>query len=190
MVQYLGHMMQTMGRMVLCCSLVVVSVPDVSSIVAAQVQDESPNQLDKAEEWYNSGQYDSAETTLTRYLQQKKLTRDQKMAAYRLLALTYIARDHDIQAKEAVKSLLESAPNYNPDDADDPESLRNLVAESREEVFQQDVSIQSDTRQSPTSTVQEQEEEQPRKPRKWYYIAGGIFVALLIIASIPVSPCG
>lgn len=53
------------------------------------------------------------------------------MAAYRLLALTYIARDHDIQAKEAVKRLLESAPNYNPDDAIDPQSFRNLVAESR-----------------------------------------------------------
>ena len=87
--------------------------------------------LDRAEASYQSGEFDAAIERLTTCLDQGALSPEERRQAYRLVGLSYIGKDREADARDAVVRLLEVAPNYQPDPALDPPPFVRLVEEMR-----------------------------------------------------------
>lgn len=85
--------------------------------------------LEDAGEQYRSGYFDEAIERLTDCLEQNAFSADERRRVYRLLGLSYIGKDREQDAREAVRSLLEVAPDYRPDPAVDPPPFVQLVEE-------------------------------------------------------------
>ncbi|PAP76524.1 outer membrane protein [Rubrivirga marina] len=87
--------------------------------------------LDRAQSSYQSGEFDQTIDRLTTCLEADAFSIEERRAAYRLIGLSYIGKDREADAREAVASLLEVAPNYEPDPALDPPPFVRLVSEMR-----------------------------------------------------------
>lgn len=90
--------------------------------------------LTEAEQDYRMGQFDQAIDRLTRCLDANALAGDDRRRAYRLIGLSYIGKDREAEAREAVRQLLAVAPGYQPDPAMDPPPFVELVEEERRAV--------------------------------------------------------
>jgi tetratricopeptide (TPR) repeat protein len=89
--------------------------------------------LAEAEEAYTRGRFDRAITLIEGCLDRRDLDRATRSRAYRLIGLTYIAKDYADKAREAVRSLLKIVPDYQPDPDQDPPPYVRLVEEVRRE---------------------------------------------------------
>lgn len=87
--------------------------------------------LTEAEQDYRMGQFDQAIDRLTRCLDSGALAGDERRRAYRLIGLSYIGKDREAEAREAVRQLLAVAPGYQPDPAMDPPPFVTMVEEER-----------------------------------------------------------
>ena len=87
--------------------------------------------LDRAEEQYRSGSFDSAIAGLDRCLQGTTFTPEQRQQAFRLVGLSYIGKNREAEARDAVRALLEVAPDYRADPAIDPPPYVAMVDEVR-----------------------------------------------------------
>ena len=85
--------------------------PDKPEQVAPPVAD-----LDTAEKQYGDLDYEEANRTADRVLQQRGLSHDQLVRGYRILALTAAILDHPLDARDAFTRLL----TYNPEFVVDP----------------------------------------------------------------------
>lgn len=94
--------------------------------VAAQNCDTA---LRDANERYRSGYFDEAIERITDCLEQNAFSAEERRRAFRLLGLSYIGKDREQDAREAVRALLEVAPDYQPDPALDPPPFVALVEE-------------------------------------------------------------
>jgi hypothetical protein len=112
--------------------------------------------LKEAENKYTEGRFDEAIALLTQCLESPNITDDQKQQAFRLMGLTYIAKDYLTEAKKSVEKLLDLVPSYNPDPIYDPPPFINLVEQ-----------VKSETVVAPEVT------EEKKSNMKWYLIAGG-----------------
>ena len=115
--------------------------------------------MDEAEQKYNTGSFDNAVELLTQVISQQDIPQTEKQRAYRLLGLTYIAKELEEDARSTVKKLLEMVPDYKTDPVQDPPPFIRLVQE-----------------------VKDEESSQTQKPDEgggieWYWIAGGAAVA-------------
>ncbi len=102
------------------------------SVAVVKAQDECKTILAEAEKNYQERRFDDVIDLLSRCLP-SGFTEGEKPQAYRLLSLAYLAKDYRNPAREAIKKLLELAPNYAPDLAQDPEPFINLVNELRKQ---------------------------------------------------------
>jgi hypothetical protein len=119
--------------------------------------------LMQAEEKYTEGRFDETIALITVCLDNPTITPEQKQQAYRLMGLTYIAKDYLTEAKNAIESLLQLVPNYKPDPIYDPPPFINLVEEVQAEV----VAVQAKPEKKETSKL-------------YWYIGGGVAAAALL----------
>ena len=83
-----------------------------------------------AEKLYLIGQFENTLNSLNGCLEREGFNTEQKENAYRLLAWTYIAIDSTLEARNAVKELLNLNPSYSIRSYD-PLLFRNMVYEIR-----------------------------------------------------------
>ena len=106
-------------------------------------QDEFGETLGQAEKWYNSGRFDQVVSCLNHCLAGGDLSPKQRLEAYRLLAMTYIATDYFDKAETTIEKLLSIQPNFDPSLRDPP-----LFAEMVREAKEQRVTVVSASKQA------------------------------------------
>ena len=151
-------------------------MPGVISMAFAQGK--CTQELNDAEEKYNTGRFDEAIESITKCLNKSGITEDEKMRAYRLLGLAYIAKDYLEDAKTAVQKLLDMVPNYVSDPVQDPPPFTKMVEEVKEQKLTQ--------KKEPVPRVTQvtEPEEQKGGSKKWYYIGGGVLAAGVLVGII------
>jgi hypothetical protein len=146
----------------LCTSLLILPVFDCSSILMAQDIDIEKTLAD-AEQKYTEGRFDETIALLTVCIESPDVTPEQKQKAYRLMGLTYIAKDYLTEAKNSIEKLLKLVPNYQPDPIFDPPPFINLVKEVQEETVAKQVTTK----------------EEAESSNIWWYVGGGAAVVLV-----------
>lgn len=86
-----------------------------------------------AEETYRNGLFDETIGLLNTCLDRDAFSSEERRQAYRLIGLSYIGKDREEGAREAVRALLEVAPGYQADPVLDPPPFVALVDEMRDE---------------------------------------------------------
>ncbi|TFG99004.1 MAG: hypothetical protein E4H13_09305 [Calditrichales bacterium] len=123
-----------------------------------------------ADQKYTEGRFDETIALLTVVVESAKVTSEQKQQAYRLMGLTYIAKDYLTEAKKSIENLLKLVPNYKPDPIYDPPPFINLVEQ-----------VQSETVAKKASLADKESDN-----KMWWYIGGGV-AAVGILAVILAS---
>jgi tetratricopeptide (TPR) repeat protein len=116
------------GALFLC----ILDVPAIPAFAQQDVTD-CPEKINEAEQLYTIGRFDEAINILTRCIEGGTLRDEDKMRAYRLLGLSYIAKDFLEDARSAIRKLLEMVPHYMPDPIQDPPPFTRLVEEVKEQ---------------------------------------------------------
>jgi len=134
----------------------------------ALAQEGCETALTDAERLYNEGRFDDVIEILEACLPDD-LTEGEKGKAYRLLSLTYLAKDYLEQARRAIVNLLEIAPSWQPDPVQDPPPFTQMVAEVREEMQAQQLEktkqgTETEEQAERVPPVQESEEKPDEKP--------------------------
>ena len=148
-----------------------------NSLVIAQSQEVCTKQLAQAENDYNRGRFDEAISMITECLGKSGIIEQERMRAYRLLGLAYLAKDYLEDARSAIRKLLDMVPNYKSDPVQDPPPFTKLIEEIKLEPSGKPVK----------DTV---EVEMTSGSKKWYFIGGGIVVAGGVAAAILLSGNG
>ena len=148
--------------------LSVFTINDV--MLFAMVDNDCIERLDEAEELYRTGGFDEAIEILVYCLDEGELPDDDKMRAYRLLGLAYIAQDYLEDARRAIARLLDLVPDYTPDPIQDPPTFRRLVEDVRVDEEDDDALPQPPVAEERTSI--------------WYYIGGGILAAGAAVGAV------
>ena len=133
----------------------------------------------EAENLYNAGTFDEVIKILEACLPDK-LKEEEKGKAYRLLGLTFLAKDYLEQARQAVQELLKVAPNWQSDPVQDPPPFTQLVEEVRAQIQEQQPERQQP--QKPSEIVQPRPKGRS-KALLWIglgaaVVGGGIIAAL------------
>ncbi len=193
-------------------ALLILPNPFMINPVMAQVQSVCAKNLADAEQRYNTGRFDEAIGLITECLGKKDISEEEKMKAYRLLGLSYIAKDFLDDARNAVRKLLYMVPNYQPDPVQDPPPFTKLIEEVKQEKppspekpipkAQQQEERKIATPSDKEVKVSEQPKTKKRVPddlekltapekksgsKKWLYIGGGAVVAGGVVAAILLS---
>jgi tetratricopeptide (TPR) repeat protein len=79
--------------------------------------------IDKGVALYDDLEFEQAITALTAAVKQKNLTRGELVEGYKYLALAHVALNHDAEAKDAFRKLLEVSPSYNLPRTESPRAL-------------------------------------------------------------------
>jgi tetratricopeptide (TPR) repeat protein len=135
-------------------------------------------ELREAEAKYRSGFFDEAIDLLDRCLNKGGINKEQRMQAYRLKGLAYLAKDYLNQAKESIKNLMELVPDYEPNPEQDPPAFRQMVTEVKEEQTQDEPPQQQP---APTATSEPPQREtwpQQKKSGPLFSAYGGIGLTL------------
>lgn len=145
--------------------------------------------LSQAQEKYTLGLFREASELISPCAEESEASTPEKVAAYRLLALIYIAEDSLDAAGQAVRTLLRLEPQFQPDPIDDPPPFAKLVEDLRREM------IQPAEEEPPTNMAEEEpltnmaeETEQPEdsqegstalrnRVKKWMLLGAGVLVA-------------
>jgi hypothetical protein len=160
---------------VLIILLVLTPVGEKFGTVFAQSQNECEEQLKNAQKKMETGKFDEAIELITECLNKEGISNETKKQAYRLLGLTYIAKDYLGEARNAVSKLLDIVPNYTPDPDQDPPSFVNIVEEQIAERSQP-------VKTSDTKTTAVDEEKSDKSDKSiWWWIGGGAVVALVAV---------
>jgi tetratricopeptide (TPR) repeat protein len=159
----------------LCIGILILPIGKSGTFLFAQDID-CDKALIEAEQKYTEGRFDEAIAQITQCLDNSDVTEDQKQRAYRLMGLTYIAKDYLNEAKGAIEKLLLLVPNYKPDPIYDPPPFISLVEE-----------VQSETIEALVVTTQAEEAVSDTAStgiNKWWWIAGGAAVAVIGVVLI------
>ena len=147
-----------------CISLIFIPVlSSRTSLLAQEVDCEKV--LKDAEEKYTEGRFDETIALITVCLDDPNINPEQKQQAYRLMGLTYIAKDYLTEAKTAIEKLLKLVPNYKPDPIYDPPPFINLVEEVQAE----------------TIATKAVADEETTDSKIWWYVGGGVAAVALIV---------
>lgn len=192
--------------------LATLPVPYTIKTVNAQGQSTCTQNLADAERKYNTGRFDEAIVLITECLGKKDISEEEKMKAYRLLGLSYIAKDFLDDARNAVRKLLYMVPNYQPDPVQDPPPFTKLIEEVKQEQppsTEQPLPKAQEPEERKTVSPSDQKTELSKPPetkkdvpddleklvatekkggsKKWLYIGGGAVVAGGVAAAILLS---
>jgi hypothetical protein len=100
-------------------SLFLISALTIANVFASEEKESCTEVLDKARDLYDDGKLLQVPTYLQACLQDG-FTKPQKLEAYRLVILSYIFNDDPEKADEAMLALLNTDPEYRPDEKVDP----------------------------------------------------------------------
>jgi hypothetical protein len=163
------------GRQVwLGLMLIVLPLLSLLSTAPLRAQSDCAALLKDAEDKYFDGRFDDAVDLATRCLSRENLSDTEKLRGYRIVSLAYIAKGYQEQARDAVRKLLELAPNYEPDPDQELPQFTNLVKMVKQAI--QDMQKQ----QPPPETKPPKEKEESGKKgggTKWLLIGGGAVAA-------------
>jgi hypothetical protein len=176
----------------LSVALLTLPIPLIVSPAQAQGQSVCSKNLADAEQRYNTGRFDDAIGLITECLGKRGISEEEKMKAYRLLGLSYIAKDYLEDAKTAVKKLLDMVPNYQSDPVQDPPPFTKLVEEVKEQQKPQEKpqqpAVKEPVKKQPDElTKLTQTESKKKSNKKWYFIGGGVLAAGAIVAIVASS---
>ena len=161
----------------LCTGLLIIPFYDSGSLLYAQSIDIEKT-LNDADQKYTEGRFDETIALLTVCLDAPGVTPEQKQRAYRLMGLTYIAKDYLTEAKNSISKLLQLVPNYKPDPIFDPPPFINLVKEVKDENVAKQVTAK----------------EEKSDSKLWWYVGGGVaavaVVAVLLSSGSDEEPAG
>ena len=190
-VNFFGTMKQSLLFMLISIYLIC-----GNSLVIAQSQEVCTKQLAQAENDYNRGRFDEAINMITECLGKSGMTEQERMRAYRLLGLAYLAKDYLEDARSAVRKLLDMVPNYESDPVQDPPPFTKLIEEVKQEQPEKTEKKMAEEQKqkdeilvSPKLT-EEVEAERAGGSKKWYFIGGGIVVAGGVVAALLLSGNG
>ena len=136
-------------------------------------QEKCETALADAEKQYNDGRLDDVMKTLESCLPEGFKNED-KSKAYRLLGLTYMAKDYLEQAKQSIQKLLELVPNWQPDPDQDPPPFTHMVEEVRKEMEEaQKAAVSEKPVEQPQEKPTEIEKPRKRGSKKFLWIGIG-----------------
>lgn len=141
-----------------------------------------------ANEKYQSGQFVQAIEILNTLLNQSDLSDAQKVKAFKLLGLAYIADDIEEEAKRAIGNLIRMVPNYQPSD-DDPPQFRVIVEQEKARMQREQAQEKQRRAVTPTPSMPAPMRSKKSSTKKWYYISGAV-VAVGVIAAVLLSGGG
>lgn len=102
-------------------------VAALGSAMSASAQTACQSSLARAQALYISGEFSEVEEILEPCVQPGRLSEDNRVWAYRLLALAALQQGHLVDAKLVALSLLSLRPGYQPDPVLDPPSYADLI---------------------------------------------------------------
>lgn len=145
-----------------------------------QAQTACATELAEAEQKFFDAHFDEAIAMAGRCLSEKGLPAALQLQAYRVQAMAYQAKDYVQQAKEAIRKLLQLAPNYQPDPVQDPPRFIELVEQVR--VEEQAAAKKPPAPQSPHAGEPEASKKKKGGAAKWLLLGGGAGVAVIVAA--------
>lgn len=113
---------------------------------------------------YQDGRFDEAIAALDECLRNGGIEQERRGEAYRILALSHIAKDEEDRARTAIHQLLLLEPQWQPHPVDDPPELHRLVAEAR-------------TAMSEAQIVSSNPRPAEQKKRKSWWLLGSLLAA-------------
>ncbi len=141
-------------------AVVVIQLFSFSLITQAVAQSKCETAVTDAQEMYDIGR--SADViVLISHCLPDSIPQTEKVRAYRLLALSYLAEDFDSEARVAVNKLLDLNKNFEPDPTQDDARFIKQVEEENE--------------------IRAQKKS---KRKKWFFIGGGVVLAGVTTAII------
>jgi len=135
-------------------------------------QDTCAMALREAEKKYFVGDFDVAISLTTRCLNDSGLADSTAVWTYKLLGMTYLAKDDSTQAGRAIQNLLKRQPSYAADPLQEPPRFVNLVNRIKQQLPRPQ---QPEQHQDPTFS--ETIAKKSLKP----WIAGGVLVGAAIL---------
>jgi hypothetical protein len=152
----------------LFCFLMLTLINNTTLVTIAQAQDKCKTAMADAEIMYGAGHFTRAIELLTLCLPDG-IPEIQRIAAYRLLALSYLAEDYRDEAKETIKKIFSQNRDYKPDPVRDPKQYSDMVEEVRREL--------------PVPFIK----KISGGKKKWIWIGGGVVAIALVVKEL-VSP--
>ena len=137
-------------------------------VTEALAQDSCTDNLNQAEQYYYEGKFDESISLIRTCLQAGNLTQTELIKAYKIWAQTYLAKNNPDAARQIVKKILETEPDYAPTIADDPPPYVELVNS-----LKQEQAIQKSDAQA--------------ADKKWLWIGAGGVAIIGIITLIALS---
>ena len=101
---------------------------------AAQPETACSIELSAAEQRYQNGAFGEAIRLISECLDQARVSPEQAVRAYRMLALAHLKRDELTAARSAIINLLGAQPEYTPDPVDEPPVFVSMVSLVRREL--------------------------------------------------------
>ena len=157
--------------------LVILPFMGLGGLAGVNAQETSYKQeLLRAEDYYLNGDFAQAIDILNDCLSKPDISLDEKKQAYRLLGLTYVAKDLEQEAKRVIRDLLRMVPNYKANPEQDPPPYPEWVEEVKKQV-------EREKREKTDSLVSVQPSSQSFfSKNKWYLVAGGAVVTTAVVA--------
>jgi tetratricopeptide (TPR) repeat protein len=160
-------------------SLLVTTIMAPVGSVYAQTTQSPTDIIKEAEQLYTIGRFDEAIKMLTELLERKDISEDQKLRAYRLLGLSYIAKDFLEDARSAIRKLLDMVPDYMSDPVQDPPPFTRMVEEVKQ-IREEEL----DDELLPLIP------EQKKNNKTMWMVIGGSVVAVGVLVAVLVSGGG
>ena len=174
-------------RALLGLSILVAVLPGAA---LAQEEVDCETVLVQAEEQYNVGQFDVVIGRINACLEQGAIPEEDLPKAHRMLSHCYLGKQLADQAREAIRKLLELAPNYQPDPIQDLPAFTELIEEMKAEMDTEEDPPQLVVRQDPPETEREGAPpvvvptKQKRSGGTRWLVIGGAAVAAGVLAAV------
>jgi tetratricopeptide (TPR) repeat protein len=149
--------------------------------VRAQSIEACEEELKEAQYKYDTGRFDEVIEIVKECLNNENLSQEKKKKAYRLLGLTYVAKDYLTEAKTAVGKLLDIVPNYKPDPEQDPPTYVNIISEEINErkIVEKERIVKTD--ESTLNKKKQVDSKDEKSNTIWWYIGGGVVAVVAVL---------
>lgn len=148
--------------------LILALISDKILVTTCHAQDKCKTAVVDAEIMYNAGHFTRAIELLTQCLPDR-IPEIQRIAAYRLLAFSYLAEDYHEDAKQAIKKIFDRNRDYKTDPGRDLKQYSDMVEEVRREL--------------PVPFIKKISSGK----KKWFWIGGGVIAVVVVVREL-VSP--
>ena len=162
-------------------ALIFIPIAGKFGSINAQSIEACAEELKEAQNKYDTGRFDEVIEIVNECLSNENLSQENKRKAYRLLGLTYVAKDYLAEAKTAVSKLLDIVPNYKPDPEQDPPTYVNIISEEIKE--RKNVEKEKEVSIVESSAAEKKQVDSTEKQSNslWWYIGGGVVVLVAVV---------